>query len=190
MPRSIAGHGRVSVSNPPPVSTRLPCPSQNLGGDPGERSRGRTRLGAREAWQRRDHDRAGFGLPPGVDDRAALAADVPVIPHPRFRVDRLADRSQQPQRAEIVLRWPLGAPPHERANRRRRGVENRHAVALDDLPEAILLRPVGRAFVHHHGRAVGQRSVDDVAVAGDPADIGRAPVDVVVFQIEDPLRVA
>ena len=85
------------------------------------------------------------------------------------------------------LRGPLRAPLHERANRGRRGVEDRDAVALDDLPEAILLRPVGRAFVHHHRRAVGQRTVDDVAVAGDPADVGRAPVDVLVLQVEDPL---
>ena len=41
------------------------------------------------------------------------------------------------------------APVHERADGGRRGVEDRDAVALDDLPEAILLRPVGRALVHH-----------------------------------------
>ena len=48
--------------------------------------------------QRRDHDHAGFGLPPRVDDRAALAADVVVIPHPGFRIDRLANRAEQAQR--------------------------------------------------------------------------------------------
>ena len=37
---------------------------------------------------------------------------------------------------------------------------------------------VGHALVHHDRRAVGQRPVDDVAVAGDPADVGGAPVDV------------
>ncbi len=37
------------------------------------------------------------------------------------------------------------------------------------------------------GGAGGQRAVDDVAVAGDPADVGRAPVDVVVAEVEDPL---
>ena len=88
---------------------------------------------------------------------------------------------------EIVLRRPLGAPAHERADRGRRGVEDGDAVALDDLPEAILLRPVGRAFVHHDRGAVGERTVDDVAVAGHPADVGGAPVDVVVLQVEDPL---
>ena len=81
----------------------------------------------------------------------------------------------------------LGAPAHEGADGGRRGVEDRHAVALDDLPEARLVRPVGSAFVHHDGGAVGERAVDDVAVAGHPADVGRAPVDVFVLHVEDPL---
>ena len=34
---------------------------------------------------------AGLGLPPGVHDRAALAADVLVVPDPRLGIDRLAD---------------------------------------------------------------------------------------------------
>ena len=61
----------------------------------------------------------------------------------------------------------------------------RDLVTLDDLPEAIFARMIGRALVHHDARAVRERAVDDVAVAGDPADVGGAPVDVVVVQIED-----
>ena len=80
----------------------------------------------------------------------------------------------------------LGAPLHERADRRRRAVQDRHAVAGDDLPPAVLVRRAGRALVEHAGRAVGERPVDDVAVAGDPAGVGGAPVDVVVLQVEDP----
>ena len=48
----------------------------------------------------------------------------------------------------------------------------------------VVAGEVGHALVHHLGRAVGQRAVDDVAVAGDPTDIGGAPVDVIVVQIE------
>ena len=47
---------------------------------------------------------------------------------------------------------------------------------------------IERAFVHHRGRAGGERAVDDVAVAGDPADIGRAPIGVFIAQVEDPLH--
>ncbi len=47
-----------------------------------------------------------------------------------------------------------------------------------------MIGPVGHALEHHHGRAVGQRAVDDIAVPGDPADIGGAPVDVAGAVIE------
>ena len=45
-------------------------------------------------------------------------------------------------------------------------------------------RVVWNTLEHQGGRAIGQRTVDDVAVAGDPADIGRAPVDVAIVIIE------
>ena len=73
-----------------------------------------------------------------------------------------------------VLRPPL----HVRPDRGRRGVEDRHAVTLDDRPPAVLVGEVGRALVEDAGRPVAERPVDDVAVARDPADVGRAPVDV------------
>ena len=44
---------------------------------------------------------------------------------------------------------------------------------------------VGRALIHQHGCAVLQRPVHDIRMPGDPADVGRAPVDIVVAQIED-----
>src|ERR671912_506578 len=39
---------------------------------------------------------------------------------------------------------------------------------------------VGRALVEHRRAAIRERPVDDVAVPGDPADVGRAPVHVAV----------
>src|ERR1700752_3152463 len=56
--------------------------------------RRRTALQLVRARQRRDQDSAGFGLPPGIDDRAAVFADHAIVPFPRFRIDRLADRSE------------------------------------------------------------------------------------------------
>ena len=129
---------------------------------------------------------AGFGLPPGIDDRAAALADRLVIPHPRLGIDRLADGAQQPQAGEIVLVRPLIAPFDEGADGGGRGVENADAVLLDDLPEAVFVGQLGRPFVHDGGGAVGERAVDDVAVAGHPADVGRAPVGVVFLEVEDP----
>src|SRR6185503_5377748 len=82
---------------------------------------------------------------------------------------------------------PVFAPFDERADRGGRGVENVDAMAFDHGPETIRLGKVWRAFVHHHGRAVRQWSIDHVAVARDPADVGGAPVDVFVLEIEYPL---
>ena len=126
----------------------------------------------------RDHDGAGLGLPPRVDDRAALAADVLVVPDPRLGVDRLADRTEQAQRREVVLLGLLRAPLHEGPDGRGRRVEQRDPVLLDQVPEPVAARRVGRALVHHRRAAVRERAVHDVAVAGDPADVGGAPVDV------------
>src|SRR6185436_17744729 len=86
---------------------------------------------------------------------------------------------------EIVLRRPLVAPFHEGANRRRRGVKDRHPVPLADVPEAIALRPVGSSFVHHARRAIRERAVYQIGMPGHPADIGCAPEDVVFLEIEN-----
>src|SRR5207302_10719554 len=84
--------------------------------DPGERMGRRARLGRRQTRERRDHDLARLGLPPGVDDRAALTADNRVVPQPGLRVDRLADGSEQPQLVQIVLLDMFGPPLDTRAN--------------------------------------------------------------------------
>ena len=115
---------------------------QYFSADAWERVRGRTRLRAREAGQRRDQNGAGLRLPPGVDNRAPAVADVQVIPDPRLRIDRFSYRPHQPDRGEIVFCRPLGSPLHEGANRRGRRVEDGDAVAFDNLPHAIFLRPV------------------------------------------------
>ena len=49
----------------------------------------------------RDDVAVRFGLPEGVDDGAAPAADVFVVPHPRLGVDRLAHATQQAQAAQV-----------------------------------------------------------------------------------------
>ena len=75
---------------------------------------------------------------------------------------------------------PLLALPHQRADGGGGGVEDVDLELLHDLPEPVQLRIGGYALEHDRGGAVGQRSVDDVAVPGDPADVGGAPVDVLV----------
>src|SRR5690606_11614651 len=77
-------------------------------------------------------------------------------------------------------------PLHEGADRRGGRVEDGDLVLLDDLPPASVVRGVGGALVHHLGGAVHQRAVGHVGVAGDPADVGGAPVDVGLgLEVED-----
>ena len=141
---------------------------------------------AGHAGHRRDHVGAGFGLPPGVDDRAALLADHGVVPHPGFGVDGLADGAEQADAGQVVAVREFVAELHQCAQCGRRGVENRDPVVLADFPEAAGVGVHRPAFVDHRGAAGRQRTVGDVGVAGDPADVRGAPEDVVVAQVEHP----
>ncbi len=116
-----------------------------------------------------------------------LFADDAVIPFPGLGIDRLADRAEQPQGRAARLLHRLFAGAHQRADRGRRGVEDVDLVLVDDFPEAAHRRIVRNALEHQRRRAVGERAVDDVAVAGHPADVGGAPVDVAVVIVEDVL---
>ena len=97
-PRPGTGEGEIAPA-PPDVLTGV---VDQLGRHAGQRERGRTGLGGRRTGQRADHDPARLGLPPRVDDRAASAPDVLLVPHPRLGVDRLADRPEEPQRRQVV----------------------------------------------------------------------------------------
>ena len=145
-------------------------------------------LGGGGPRQGADHHAAGFRLPPGVDDRAAVASDHVAVPHPSLGVDRLAHGAEDAQGAHVVLVGHLTAALHEGADGRGGGVEDRAAQFLNQLPERPGLARPRRPLVHHRGGAVGERPVDDVAVPGDPAHIGGAPVDVVLTDVEDPLE--
>ena len=152
--------------------------------DAEERQRRRARLQRGGAGQRRDEDAAGLRLPPRVDDGATLLADHAVVPLPGFRIDRLADAAEQAQRGAIAAFDEVVAGAHQRADRGRRRVEDVDLPLVDDVPEARHGRVVRHAFEHQRRRAVGERAVQDVAVARHPADVGRAPVDIAVVVVE------
>ena len=58
---------------------------------------------------------------------------------------------------------------------------------VDDFRHAGHVGVVRHALEQNGGGAVGQRAIDDVGVAGDPADVGGAPVDFARTVVEDPL---
>src|SRR5690606_28469344 len=76
---------------------------------------------------------------------------------------------------------------HQGTDCRGCGVELVDLVLVHDLPEARVVGPGGHTFEHQRGSGVAQRSVEDVAVAGHPANVCRAPVDVPVVVVEDVL---
>ena len=80
-----------------------------------------------------------------------------------------------------ILRPPL----HVGSDRRRRRVEDVGLVAFDDLPPPVFVGKVGCALVDDPRGAVGERPEDDVAVSGDPADVGCAPVNRFRLDVED-----
>jgi hypothetical protein len=91
-----------------------------------------------------------------------------VVPDPRLRIDGLAHASPGPQARQVVPRGQIIAPLHERADRRGGGVEVRHPVPRDDVPEPIahpfdpppaMHREVRRPLVHQRGHAVHQQPV-------------------------------
>ena len=152
-----------------------------------ERLRRGTRLEICDARKGCDHDAAGLGLPPGVDDGAATFADDAVVPLPGLGIDRFAHRAQELQALPRGARDVLVALRHELPDGRWRGIEDVHLVLVHDLPTPGRVGICRHALEHQRCRTVGQRPVDDVRVACDPADVGRAPVDVAVVVVEDVL---
>ncbi len=130
---------------------------------------------------------AGLGLPPGVDDRAALVTNDSVIPHPGFGVDRLTHAAEQPQPRKVVFRRELIAELHQSADRGGRGVEDGDAMILTYFPEPAAVRVHRATLIQHHGRAGREWPVRDVAMPRDPTHVRCAPENVVLTQIENPL---
>src|SRR5678816_4459178 len=71
--------------------------------------------------------------------------------------------------------------------RDRSGVEDVHTMTLNNTPEPIRLRKIGSAFIHQDCGAVGEWPVNNITVSSHPADVCRAPVDVLIFEIKNPL---
>ena len=58
---------------------------------------------------------------------------------------------------------------------------------LDVLPETSGIRVGGRTLENHLSAAAGKRTVGNVSVSRDPADVGGAPEYVVILEVEGPL---
>src|SRR5438309_7138357 len=56
---------------------------------------------------------------------------------------------------------------------------------FDDFPKSVWFRPVGRALIHQSGRSQCERTVNNIAVASDPAHVRGAPKKIFVPDIEN-----
>ncbi len=149
-----------------------------------ERQGRRTRFEVGRTRQRRNQDAAGFGLPPGIDNRAVLFADMLVIPFPGFRVDRLTHRTQQ---AQTVAGGAVHAGltfGHQGTDGGRCGVQDIDLVLVHHLAHAGRVRVVGYTFKQNGDSAVGKRAVQNVAVTGDPTEVRSTPIDVAIMVIK------
>ena len=91
-------------------------------------------------------------------------------PLPGRRIDRLAGGGQHAQFVTAAALAAVVATCHQGANGGGGGIG-----------------VVGHPFKHDASGTVGQRAVDQIGVAGDPAHIGRAPVHLAGLVIEGEL---
>src|SRR5689334_9790711 len=76
---------------------------------------------------------------------------------------------------------------HQATNSGWSAVEDSGLIFLDNFPPAVGSGIGWNALVQNNGRGVHQRSVNDVAVSGDPTDVGGTPEDVIRLDIKDKL---
>ena len=125
-----------------------------------------------------NHDGSGFGLPPRVDNWGGVGADDLSVPHPRLGVDGFPHSAEHPEAGEVKLLRDLTPQLHERANSGGGGVKNCDPILLDDFPPTPRVWGIRSSLIDHLGGTVGQGSIDDVAVSGNPADVGGAPIHI------------
>ena len=183
-----ADHGRPRAID---AEVALGLPFQDVavavhqhGADAGQGIPGMGRLHGAVRSEAADEDPAGLGLPPGIDQRTTAAANRVVVPLPSLLVDGLSHRSDDLERRQVVALCEAGLASHEGADGGGCGVELVDFELLAHLPESGGRRGCGHALKHDRGRPTEQRAVHDVAVAGDPADVGRAPIDVAGLILE------
>src|SRR6266568_1244981 len=125
---------------------------------------------------------AGFGLPPGVNDHRFAFAHNIVIPPPNIGLDGFADRGHVLEMVVVFLGL-VRAGLAKHTNGGGRSVEDVDVEAFGDAPGAARVRELGNAFAEDACCSERQRTVDDVGVAGDPADVGHAPVHVLGMNV-------
>src|SRR5262245_7104134 len=87
-----------------------------------------------------------------------------------------------------MLFYPIVAPANERPNRGGSGIKNGDAIIFDDPPKSIGVGPVRCALIHQSGCAHAERTINNVPVTSDQADVRRTPEKILVANVEDIFR--
>ncbi len=136
-------------------------------------------------WQCGDHHAARLCLPPSVDYRAPLFAHDIEIPAPCLGVDRLTHRTQQAERGTVARCYETTPLSHQCADRSGGSIENVYRMLRDHIPHAAMVGIIRHTFEDDLRGAVEQWAVNDITMAGNPANIGCTPEDFPLLVVEN-----
>lgn len=122
--------------------------------------------------------RASFGHPVRIDDGGLTFSSVVVVPVPCFGVDGLADTTEYSQRGQVVVLDVLFTHSAQKSDGGRSSVELGGLPLVDKVPVTRRGRIDRSRLEDGGGHTDTERTVDDVGVASDPANIGHAGVSV------------
>src|SRR3546814_20950137 len=101
-----------------------------------------------------------------------------MIPAPRLRIDGLTHRTEETQAMATSAPHIIIAFTHQRTQRRWCCEERMDLMAVDHFPDTAGCRPVRTDLQHQRCRAVGKRPLDNIAMASDPAPLGRTHLNI------------
>ena len=122
----------------------------------------RTRFSLDRTREGGDDNAPCLGLPERIDDGTLTPPDNLVVPVPCLGVNRLADRTDDAQRAQVVLLHVLRAETTQEADRRGRRIELRQLVFVDRLPVPRRRRVDGCRLEDRGGGTVCQGPINDI----------------------------
>src|SRR5207244_3850913 len=142
------------------------------------------RLHGLQGWHSAAEKATRLRLPPSVHNHRLLLAYDLVVPEPHLRFDGLTHRGHVLE-AVVIFRWLIWPGFAQHADRRRGRVEDIDVETLGDAPGTTSIRVGGYAFVHDTCRSERERTVHDIRVPRDPADICHAPIDILRMNVLD-----
>lgn len=122
----------------------------------------RTRFSLDRTREWGDDNAPCLGLPERIDDGTLTPSDNLVVPVPCLGVNRLADRTDDAQRAQVVLLYVLRAETTQEADRRGRRIELRQLVFVDCLPVPRRRGVDGSRLEDRGGGTVCQWPINDI----------------------------